>query len=66
MDEYKKMFRIAFDFFEKHYYPSCEEDWGKIVDELECINPQNDMFLDGLLIEVINEFERIYLKESRM
>ena len=60
MDEYKKKFRIAFDFFEKHYYPSCEEDWGKIVDELDYINPQNDTFLNELLVCIINELERVH------
>ena len=61
MEEYGKLYRIAFDFHKQFYpCPSDPDSWVKAAQEMGKASSQggNNPFLNDLLIVIMDEMER--------
>lgn len=60
MIRYKKSFRKAFDFMERHKDTKTHEDWGNVAEEMGVYSENATLFERDMLMAIINEIERTY------
>ncbi len=67
IEEYKEIYRQAFDYHKNNINPKREEDVVKIVDSLPDFDKQGDKsnFFIDLVIAVQNELERVYKEDMK-